>query len=213
MKKFKLDRSIFKVLLLIPALLVVLWGLSFIIPPFNTVEPTEYEEAYVEMIDGYTPFEISFLYFGEKEVTGKGSNSTILSFFDGLANWVSDDETPWCSAFMNYTHAKAGYLYTGSLSARSWLDYGFPITNPKPGDVTILWRESRSSWKGHVAYFVRYNEDKSKVLLYGGNQYNMITLSWYPSYRVLGFRQSEIDMHIDERDGFTQFIMEPDTIN
>ena len=59
-------------------------------------------------------------------------------------------------------------------------------TDPKPGDMVVFWRESRKSWKGHIAMYIR--ETETHVYVLGGNQNNQVKISAYPKYRVLGYR-------------------------
>ncbi len=147
--------------------------------------------SYIQPLDCYTPSMVADLYWGEEEIYGSSHNSKIVEMLNYFANWITDDETAWCSAFVSFTSARAGYEHTGKLNARSWLDIGISvIDDPKPGDIVVLWRVSRQSWKGHVAYFVRYSDDKSKVFLKGGNQSNEVTVSSYDSSRILDIRRT-----------------------
>lgn len=126
-------------------------------------------------------------YIGTKEIPGQRHNSTIVGFLQSVAGWIVDDETPWCSAFMNWVANRAGFEYTGRLDARSWLKAGEEVKEPKKGDVVIFWRESPESWKGHVGVFVRMDENYVWVL--GGNQSNEVNIKPYRRDRVLGFRR------------------------
>ena len=131
--------------------------------------------------------EIAFSFYGLKEWTGEGeSNPEVEEFFAELGYDYSDD-TAWCSAFVNYIAKKAGVEYTGKLNARSWMKAGSETDSPQPGDIVVFWRESKDSWKGHVAIYI--NEMDDRVYALGGNQANMVNISSYPSYRVLGFRR------------------------
>ncbi|KKK66354.1 hypothetical protein LCGC14_2964930, partial [marine sediment metagenome] len=43
---------------------------------------------------------------------------------------ASEDETPWCSSFVNFCVCEAGYnpiKETGSARARSWLSWGVGV--------------------------------------------------------------------------------------
>lgn len=147
---------------------------------------------YITVVPNSTPISNAFNYYGQKEkaINGK-SNPVILGMLKEFGSWVTDTETPWCSAFMNYTNAQAGYPFTGSLSARSWLNIGTPVKSPVMGDIAVLWRGSKSGWQGHVAYFLSYSLDKKSIFLYGGNQGNSTTIQTYPIDRVLGFRRNK----------------------
>ena len=131
--------------------------------------------------------EIAFGFYGLKEWTGIGqSNPEVEDFFKELGYNYSDD-TAWCSAFVNFCAKKAGLQYTGKLNARSWVNAGIPTTSPQLGDITVFWRESKQSWKGHVAIYV--SEDDKFVYVLGGNQSNMVNIAAYPKYRVLQHRK------------------------
>lgn len=135
-----------------------------------------------------TLLEIALSQYGLKEIPGEKDNPVIINFFAEIGHtWVQDDETAWCSAFINWCALKAGLKKSGKLNARSWLDFGDEITTPIPGDVVIFWRESPESWKGHVGLFVA--ERGKYIYCLGGNQKNMVRISGYNKAQLLGFRR------------------------
>ena len=130
--------------------------------------------------------EILFQYYGLKEWTGPNkSNPEVEEFFKEMGYDYSDD-TAWCSAFANFIAKKAGLPQSDKLDARSWMKVGCPTKSPRMGDIVVFWRESRKSWKGHVAFYM--SEDDKYIYALGGNQGNMVNITAYPKYRVLGFR-------------------------
>lgn len=134
--------------------------------------------------------EIALSQYGVKEIAGEKDNQTIVDYFKDIGHkWVKDDETAWCSAFANWVALKAGCEYSGKLNARSWLNIGQEVTEPQLGDVVVFWRDKPSSWKGHVAYFISYSEDKKYIYCLGGNQGNMVCIKAYDASRLLGFRR------------------------
>lgn len=141
-------------------------------------------------MDQVKPIDIAFKLYGIQEVTGKGDNPIIIEMFNafGFDGKTLKDETAWCGISMNWFHKVAGYEYTGKLNARSWLDIGEKVDQPEFGDVVIFWRESKESWKGHVAFFITERDGYTWVL--GGNQSNRLQISAYPTSRVLGYRRS-----------------------
>jgi len=115
-------------------------------------------------------------------------NPEILKYFHQTGQkWVKEDELSWCSAFVNWVAKTCGKPYSGKLNARSWLDIGIPVDIPIIGDIVILWRESKDSWKGHVGFYI--NESDRHIWILGGNQNNMVRISAYPKGRLLGFRR------------------------
>lgn len=134
--------------------------------------------------------DIALSQYGISEVPGGESNPEVLKYFDATSyegqNWITD-ETAWCSAFVNWVCDKAGYEITGELNARSWLNIGYQVASPERGDIVVLWRESKDSWKGHVAFFI--NETKEGLWLLGGNQGNRVSIICYPKERLLEYRR------------------------
>lgn len=126
--------------------------------------------------------------YGVKEIAGKDHNPVVLDYFKAAGHgWVKDDETAWCSAFTCWVAAQCGCEHPGSLLARDWLKVGVPVETPQQGDIVVFWRVTRGSMYGHVAFFI--SATKASVFGLGGNQSNTVTISAYPSERVLGYRR------------------------
>lgn len=122
---------------------------------------------------------------GIREVLGNGDNPRIVQYLRSTtlgAPFNSQDETAWCSAFVNWCIEQAGYAGTDSAWARSWLNWGRTITTPVPGCIAVFKREGG----GHVAFFVSKTDTKIKVL--GGNQSNSVCELDYKADRLLGYR-------------------------
>lgn len=125
---------------------------------------------------------------GVKEIKGERHNSVILEYFDHVGHgWVKDDETPWCAAFVGACLERSGIKSTGSLAARSYLNWGKEVTTPKYGDIVVFWRGKKNGWQGHVGFFVK--EDRGYIYVLGGNQRNAVNVSRYPKSRLLGYRR------------------------
>lgn len=132
--------------------------------------------------------ELALSKIGTKEIVGVKNNPEILNWAKDIGHsWVKSDETAWCSIFVNWVCKNTNLDFTGKLNARSWLDVGESVKNPKIGDVVIFWRESKHSWKGHVAFFIR--ETESLIYVLGGNQSNQVKISAYPKEQLLGYRR------------------------
>ena len=130
---------------------------------------------------------------GTQEFDGSPNNPRILQYAEEAEfPEYTDDEIAWCSLFMNWVALKGGMKRTGKLTARSWLntDVSHIVDEkPEPGDLVIYWRESPSSWKGHVGIFLGYSQDQTRIYTLGGNQNNMVSISAYKANRLLGFRR------------------------
>ena len=132
--------------------------------------------------------EVALSQYGVTEIGGVDDNEIIVQYFADIGHsWVKNDETAWCSCFMNWVALKDGKERSDMLNARSWLEVGEPIEHPQCGDVVIFWRESVKSWKGHVGIYI--NEMDGFINVLGGNQNNSVCIKEYPKSRVLGYRR------------------------
>ncbi|HOZ21236.1 MAG TPA: TIGR02594 family protein, partial [bacterium] len=99
--------------------------------------------------------------------------------------WNANDETPWCSAFVNWCVERAGYEGTDSAWARSWFYWGTIIESPERGCIAVF-KRNNDPYCGHVGFFIEENQNGISVL--GGNQSNSVKTSWYSRDDLLGFR-------------------------
>jgi uncharacterized protein (TIGR02594 family) len=125
---------------------------------------------------------------GTAEIPGPRNNPKIVEYHDATELSANDDETSWCSSFINWCMAQAGIQGTGSAAARSWLDWGRePATDEEYfGCVCVLWRGWPEGWQGHVGILCDWTDDSVQIL--GGNQNNQVSRAWFPVGRVLGYR-------------------------
>jgi len=114
------------------------------------------------------------------------SNPRITQYHQDTNIRGYDDKASWCSSFVNWSLAQAGIVGTGSALARSWLQWGETLANPKLGCIAILTRDDPSSWKGHVGFFLRTDEEH--LYLLGGNQLGKVCENAYPLSSLLGYR-------------------------
>lgn len=136
-----------------------------------------------------TAYDVAHRFIGLKETPGALNTPAIMAMLRTDANWPQNDETPWCSAFVNFVAKLLGLPRSKSLMARSWLNVGAPVTVPSVGfDVAVLWRGTVDDGKrGHVGFFAGWQE--SNILLLGGNQGNMVSIAPFPKTRLLEFRR------------------------
>lgn len=97
--------------------------------------------------------------------------------------------TAWCAAFVNATLSQAGMQGTGALNARSYLDWGDPVSDPMQGDIAVFSRGDPSGWQGHVGFFDGYNPDGT-IRVLGGNQGDAVSIASYDPGSLLGFRRA-----------------------
>jgi uncharacterized protein (TIGR02594 family) len=133
---------------------------------------------------------IAFGQLGIEEISGSDNNPQIVKYATetNIAG-ITNDEIPWCSSFVNWCAKRAGLQYSGKPNARSWLNVGTKTTQPEPGDVVIFWRGNPQSWEGHVALFLGFSDDLSRVFVIGGNQGNRVSVSAYRKETVIAFQR------------------------
>ena len=134
---------------------------------------------------------------GVIEIPGKEHNPRVVQYLQTVTNigtmWKSTDETPWCSAFVNWCVEKAGYTGTKSALSTSWLKWGRKIDQPIKGCIAIFSREGGS---GHVGFYVEETVTQSEtyIKILGGNQEHPdteigeVNLKHYLKSKLLGYR-------------------------
>jgi uncharacterized protein (TIGR02594 family) len=129
---------------------------------------------------------------GQRDYPGPRYNPRVVEYLNTTGLQGNEDETSWCSAFVNWCMLKARQRGTNNAAAKSWLTYGQALSSPRPGCVVVLWRESPSSWKGHVGFFDGFDVG-NRVRLLAGNQgggvsWDEVCVANFPQERVLGYR-------------------------
>jgi uncharacterized protein (TIGR02594 family) len=77
--------------------------------------------------------------FGVKEIKGPQHNSRIIKYtHQSTLTWINDDETAWCSTFINWVAIQAGFAISKYAAARSWLNVGFETSQPEPTDIVVF---------------------------------------------------------------------------
>jgi uncharacterized protein (TIGR02594 family) len=144
-----------------------------------------------------TPYALACRFLGMREIPGAVHNPAVVAMLQLDAAWVKDDETAWCSAFVNYVAWLLEMKRSKSLRARSWLDVGFEVDSidAEPGfHVVVLKRgggnqpgpEVRDA-PGHVGFFAGWDTGGVRVL--GGNQGNAVSIASFPKAQILGIRE------------------------
>ncbi len=119
---------------------------------------------------------------GQREIAGAQDNARIVEYHRTTTLRASDDETPWCSSFVNWTMERAGYRGTDSAAAISWARWGERVSGlgaAREGDIVVLHRRGAPAHENHVGFFVRAGN--GGVTLLGGNQSNQVKESTYSS--------------------------------
>ena len=123
---------------------------------------------------------------GVVELPGSDNNPRIIEYHATCTLKATNDETPWCSAFVNWCMVQAGFKGTANAAARSWLDWkaGCKIVAPRLGCVAVFSRGAKP-WEGHVGFFA--DEDDNYVRVLGGNQGNAVSVASQRKDKLLAY--------------------------
>jgi uncharacterized protein (TIGR02594 family) len=147
------------------------------------------------LISAYT---VALQFVGLRESTGAEHTAGIVAMLQLVDRAARADETPWCSAFVNYIAWLLQLPRSRSLAARSWLSIGSPVPLEKatPGwDVVVLSRGEHAppaavrTAPGHVGFYASHDAAAGLVKVLGGNQGDQVCLQAFPIERVLGVRR------------------------
>lgn len=130
--------------------------------------------------------EVALGEIGQREIVGKRHNPRILEYQECCRGSYSGDETPWCSAFLNWVMDECNITGTYRRNARSWLDWSTELSIPVFGCVVVYWRGTKAGPYGHVGFWIA--ERDGQIWTLGGNQGNAVSIRPYPASRVLGYR-------------------------
>jgi len=123
---------------------------------------------------------------GQAEVAGEGKdNPRILEYHQATSLRANSDETPWCSAFVNWVMRQSGHTGTQNALASSWLTWGAKLAEPRYGAIAIIRSKSAagnaatgSSTGYHVGFLVEQTAKAVRIL--GGNQSDSVKVSSFP---------------------------------
>lgn len=124
----------------------------------------------------------------EKElgVTERGNGKRVTEYHASTTMGSAPPSTAWCASFVTWALKKAGYKNTNGAWARSYLDIGTKLTQPKKGCIIVFERNGKGG-DSHVAFWTGKETATSYTML-GGNQDNMVKIKNYAKKDVLGFR-------------------------
>lgn len=123
---------------------------------------------------------------GVREIPGDANAPEILRYFrDAGDDTVQTETTPWCAAFAGAMLKRAGVSNTGSLLARSYLDWGTPLDDARLGAIAVFSRGDDPT-AGHIGFVL--GEADGKLYLLGGNQSDAVTVASFDKARLLGLR-------------------------
>ena len=123
-------------------------------------------------------------YIGLKEVSGPKNNSTVVDFWKRIhLSGISNDEIPWCAAFVGAVLENVGLKSTRSGLAKSYLNWGIALKSPALGSVVVFTRKGG----GHVGFVVGKDKNGNLYVL-GGNQSDSVSIKLFKTDNIVGYR-------------------------
>lgn len=120
---------------------------------------------------------------GTHEMPGPLTDQKIAAYLETVG-MPSEDEIPWCSAFVNWLVRQVGLNGTDDAAAISWQTWGRK-TFPRMGSIAVMHRGGES-WMRHVGILL--DSHAGMVRLLGGNQSDRVGIKAYPASRFTAFR-------------------------
>jgi uncharacterized protein (TIGR02594 family) len=133
----------------------------------------------------------------------EGANDDVIrTFFDDTDfGHVTGTPPAWCGAFAAHCMKQSGNVTvaasvpTHAAAAASWKNWGADISQSgtiPPGAVIVLSPGTGTGGSGHVAFFLRFSDDKKNVILLGGNQSNKVGETPFLTNRIAAVRWLDI---------------------
>jgi uncharacterized protein (TIGR02594 family) len=148
--------------------------------------PTKY--AHYDKLDTPKVWQEAKRHYGVMEVVGTRNNLSIMAWAKELklGQMYSSDAVPWCGLFVGICIKRAGY-HTAKVvvRAKDWLNWGTKISPSRASWMDVLVFERPGG--GHVGFYA--GENKTKYLVYGGNQSNKVSFTWIEKTRLAGVRR------------------------
>lgn len=145
-------------------------------------------------------FAINELKAGAGEVGGNNRGPWVKKYLDPGRGVEGNS---WCAAFVSWCYLQAvdGHMHAmpfnysigardiyNQLRSKGWHYDGTGARQPKPGDIVCWWRESPSSWKGHIG-LVHHCKDGFLYTIEGNKAANVAGFSYVKTRmdKLLGY--------------------------
>jgi uncharacterized protein (TIGR02594 family) len=124
-------------------------------------------------------------HIGQREIAGTRHNPLILRWWTAIRAPFTDDETPWCAAYVGGVLEAVGIRSSRSAMARSYMRWGVNVA-PAVGAIVVFSRPPRLT-SGHVGFVVG-RDQHGRLMVLGGNQGDAVNIRAFSLDRVLGYR-------------------------
>jgi uncharacterized protein (TIGR02594 family) len=123
-------------------------------------------------------------HIGTREIPGEKHEPKILQWWKAIKRGgIQSDEVAWCAAFTGGCLEAVGVVSSRYESAKSYLAWGVPLSNPIVGCIVVFERKGG----GHVGFVVG-QDPNGRLMVLGGNQGNVVSIAPFDRSRAAGYR-------------------------
>jgi len=142
-------------------------------------------KAAIDSLSAPEYLKVALKEIGIKEIIGKKHEKRVLEYQATTSGKYTDDETPWCGAFVSWVMKQSGIKHGIKIPerAKEWVNFGYAVDKPSIGTIAIKSRVGG----GHVCIVVGKSTN-GKLLCVGGNQNNEVSIAEYDAGVFESFR-------------------------
>lgn len=124
------------------------------------------------------------------EMGVKEGNPALSAYLAKANPGLDPSKTPWCAGYVGSVLNASGIKGTGSLTAKSYLQFGTPVQQPSKGDIVVFndLTGKNDPAHGHVGFVDHVDQRTGQVYTLGGNQDNSVSVKAFPTSMVAGYR-------------------------
>lgn len=125
---------------------------------------------------------------GVREIVGDAHNPRVVEYWriGRVPLQVTDDETPWCAAFVCAALEASGVRSARTPRARGFADSTHMVECPLRIGAIVVLSSDRGAASGHVG--IASAVGPGRVHLWGGNQGNRVCEAPFPASRIVAVR-------------------------
>jgi uncharacterized protein (TIGR02594 family) len=131
-------------------------------------------------------------FIGLQEIKGPQHNAEIVSWWrDSHLPWIRDDETAYCSAFVNAMLERSLITSPRAPNARSYTDWGMDVLDlgreQIPLGAIVVYSRPPDPKHGHVGFACGITAE-GNILTLGANQSDSVSISPFKTERLIAAR-------------------------
>lgn len=152
--------------------------------PIDTTTAVEAAKLAAEKTSTPSHLLVAVSELGQQEIKGKAFNYRIGEYLKSVG-LPSNDEIPWCAAFINWVLKQVGIVGTNRGLAKGYLKWGVEC-QCEIGAIAVMNRGFDPAL-GHVAFVLQDNG--KTILTIGGNQNDRVSIVEVRKEKIVSYRR------------------------